>query len=260
MKHTFVDTHCHIDTYQEHTQESFESLWERIENKPERIIQVACDPNEFEFARQISKKHPFIYSSYGIHPHYVQNHKPEHLELLKKYLKDPKAVGIGEFGLDYYYGKENKKEQIALFKAQLEIALTLKKTIVLHLRDAEADSLEILNQYPLQKHKIDVHCYTSHPDFAKALLDYSPNLYIGFTGIITFKNAENVRESAKIVPLDKLLLETDAPYLAPVPYRGKPAHSGMIPHIAQTLAQIKNTSIENIFKHCRQNTENCYSI
>lgn len=258
---SFIDSHCHIDTYEEQAHESFEELWAKMESKPEAMIQVACDPQEFEFAKNISEKYDFIYAAYGIHPQYVKSYSAEqHDHLLKAYLKHPKAVACGEFGLDYHYGIDDHTEQCSLFEKQLEIGLQEQKTMVLHLREAEEDSLSILKNAPIQNQNIHVHCFTGTPDFAEALLSLSPNIYIGFTGIISFKNAENVREAAKRVPLEKLLLETDAPYLAPVPFRGKPAHSGMIPIIAEHLAQVKNVSRDELFQYCRNNTRNCYLI
>ena len=109
-------------------------------------------------------------------------------------------------------------------------------------------------------HKVHIHCFTGTPEFAASLLQLDAEIYIGFTGIITFKNAQNVRDAASLVPLDRMLLETDAPYMAPIPYRGKPCHSGYIPFIAQKLAEIKNMPVEEIYRHCRENTRNCYGI
>jgi TatD DNase family protein len=257
---SFVDTHCHLDTYEEQTQESFESLWAKMEVKPEAMIQVACDPHEFEYAKIMSEKYDFIYAAYGVHPQYVDSYRPEHEELLKSYLVHPKAVACGEFGLDYHYGAESKEAQCLLFEKELEIGLQKGKPLVLHLREAEKDSLSILRNAPIQNHPIHVHCFTGTPAFAEALLKLSSSIYIGFTGIISFKNAENVRAAAKIVPLERLLLETDAPYLAPVPFRGKPAHSGMIPLIAEHLAQVKNITKEELLSLCRENTRQCYHI
>lgn len=256
----FIDTHCHLDTYEEQTKESFEALWAKMGSKPEAMIQVACDPKEFEYAKNISEKYKFIYAAYGIHPHHVESFTPEQEALLRVYLDHPKAIACGEFGLDYHYGASTKAAQRTLFEKQIEIGIEKKKPLVLHLREAENDSLSILKNAPIQNQKIHVHCFTGTPDFAEALLALSPNIYIGFTGIISFKNADNVREAAKIVPLNRVLLETDAPYLAPVPYRGKPAHSGMIPIIAEHLAQIKNISKEDLLIACRENTRFCYGI
>jgi TatD DNase family protein len=255
----FIDTHCHLDTYEEHSAESFESLRERIETPPEAYIHVACDPEAFEDARIRSESYFDVFATYGIHPEYVHTYE-QNKYLLPDYWEHPRCVGCGEFGLDYHYGKENKELQRSVFEDQLEMALNTQKAIVLHLREAEEDSLSILKNAPLQNTKIHVHCFTSNASFAEELLKISNNIYIGFTGIITFKNAENVRKAVEVIPLNRLLLETDAPYLAPVPHRGTPAHSGMIPHIADKIAELKNTDIENVYFTTRENTRYVYGI
>lgn len=256
---TFVDTHCHLDTYEEHSAESFDSLRERIEYAPEAYIHVACAPNDFEDARIRSESYADVYATYGVHPEYANAYN-EVKYLLPDYWSHPRCVGCGEFGLDYHYGKENKTEQCIVFEDQLKQALLTQKALVLHLREAEEDSLAILKNAPLNDTKIHVHCFTSNAPFAEKLLSISDNIFIGFTGIITFKNADNVRMAASVVPLKRMLLETDAPYLAPVPFRGTPAHSGMIPAIAEKLAEIKNVEIEELYDVIRKNTHFVYGI
>ena len=131
---------------------------------------------------------------------------------------------------------------------------------MLHLREADDDALAILGNAPLKGVNVHVHCFTGTRDFAERLLALDANIFIGFTGIVTFKNAANVREAAEIVPDGQMLLETDAPYMAPVPYRGKPCHSGYIPYIAKTLAETRKTPVEEIYRLCRENTRRCYGI
>ncbi|MCF0215327.1 MAG: TatD family hydrolase [Fibrobacteraceae bacterium] len=263
----FVDTHCHIDTYEEQSQSSFEALWQSMESPedpqiaaPELMIHVACDPKGFEYARKLSEKHPFIYAAYGIHPEYIETETSEDEYKVTEYLKHPKAVACGEFGLDYHYHSEQRKEQIELFERHLELGLKSQKPLVLHLREADDDAMAILQNAPIKNTNIHVHCFTGSPDFVKRLLSLNTHLFVGFTGIVTFKNAQNVRDAVKEVPLNQLLLETDAPYLAPVPHRGKPAHSGQIPYIAQKIAEIKEKSVDEIYAACRKNTRNCYGI
>jgi len=179
---------------------------------------------------------------------------------LRYYLGLSKTVACGEIGLDYHYEGPAHATQKIIFDRQLRIGLEMKKPIVLHLREADEDSLSILRKAPLSGAKIHVHCYTGSPEFVMELLQLPAQVFIGFTGIITFKNAQNVRDAAKIVPLHQLLLETDAPYLAPVPYTGKPAHSGMIPIIAEQIATIKEISLDNLMNACRENTRSFYGI
>ena len=131
---------------------------------------------------------------------------------------------------------------------------------MLHLREADEDALAVLRNANLHRKNVHVHCFTGTREFAERLLALDANIFIGFTGIITFKNAQNVRDAAAIVPDNRLLLETDAPYMAPIPYRGKPCHSGYIPYIAKALAEIKQMPVEDIYRLCRENTRLCYGI
>ena len=266
----FIDTHCHIDSYEGHAGESFEALHARLPHDadknvqlPEAYIHVACDPADFERARELSEKFPNVYAAYGIHPEYVLTETAEDEARLLEYLEHPKCVACGEFGLDYHYGADTKAEQVKLFERHLELGLRSGKPLVLHLREADDDALAVLRNADLRGSKIHVHCFTGSPKFCGQLLDLKyrgASIFVGFTGIVTFKNAQNVRDAAALVPLDQMLLETDSPYMAPIPYRGKPCHSGYIPYIAQALAQVKQIPVEELYRACRENTRRCYGI
>ena len=133
----------------------------------------------------------------------------------------------------------------------------------MHLREADEDALAVLRNADLNGKNVHVHCFTGSPEFCEQILELGnrgANIFVGFTGIITFKNAQNVRDAAALVPLDQILLETDSPYMSPIPYRGKPCHSGYIPYIVKALAQTKQTSVEELYKVCRANTNRCYGI
>ena len=276
----FIDTHCHIDSYERHAGESFDTLLARFQNAdfandrssakekaaaakiacPEAFIHVACDPADFETARTLSEKNPFVYTAYGIHPEYVETETAEDEARMMEFLKHPKCVACGEFGLDYHYGAETKAAQVKLFERHLQLGIESGKPLVLHLREAEDDALAVLRTADLHDRKIHVHCFTGTPEFVESLLALDAQIFVGFTGIVTFNNAQNVRDAAAIVPIDQILLETDAPYMAPVPFRGKPCHSGYIPFIAEKLAEIKNVPVEELYRHCRENTRKCYGI
>ena len=265
----FIDTHCHIDSYERHAGESFDALLARLRDPaaatsgqalPEAFIHVACDPADFERGKELSEKYGNVYTAYGIHPEYVDTETSEDEARLEEYLAHPKCVACGEFGLDYHYDPQSRPRQIKLFERHLQIALRSEKPIVLHLREADDDALAILRNASLHEKNVHIHCFTGSPEFAEALLALDANIYIGFTGIITFKNAQNVRDAAALVPSDRILLETDSPYMSPIPYRGKPCHSGFIPYIAQTLANTKKTPVEEIYRLCRENTRRCYGI
>ena len=266
----FIDTHCHIDSYEHHAGEGFDALLERLPHDPDKnvelpeaFIHVACDPADFDRAKELSEKYPNVYAAYGIHPEYVETETAEDEARLVEILKHPKCVACGEFGLDYHYGAETKAQQVKLFERHLQLGLASKKPLVLHLREADDDALAVLRNADLSRTNIHVHCFTGSPEFCAQMLDLGTqgaNIFVGFTGIVTFKNAQNVRDAAALVPLDQMLLETDAPYMAPVPYRGKPCHSGYIPYIAQALAQVKEIPVEQLYRDCRENTRRCYGI
>ena len=267
----FIDTHCHIDSYERHSGESLDSLLERIPHDadprvalPEAFIHVACDPADFEYARELSEKKPNIYAAYGIHPEYVLTETAEDEARMMEFLKHPKCVACGEFGLDYHYDLEHRAEQVKLFERHLQLGIESGKPLVLHLREADEDALAVLRNADLKGKNVHVHCFTGSPEFAGQLLELgstkNANFFVGFTGIVTFKNAQNVRDAAALVPLDQMLLETDSPYMAPIPYRGKNCHSGYIPYIAEKLAEVKNVTVEKIYRHCRENTRRCYGI
>lgn len=276
----FIDTHCHIDSYERHAGESFDALLERFRTSsfasvlssakekaaaekiacPEAFIHVACDPADFECARELSEKYDNVYTAYGIHPEYVETETAEDEARLLEYLAHPKCVACGEFGLDYHYGAETKAAQVKLFERHLQLGIESGKPLVLHLREADDDALAVLRAAKLHGHKIHIHCFTGTPEFVEQLLALDASIFVGFTGIVTFNNAQSVRDAAAIVPIDQMLLETDAPYMAPVPFRGKPCHSGYIPFIADKLAEIKNVPVEELYRHCRENTKKCYGI
>lgn len=269
----FIDTHCHIDSYERHAEESFDALLERLHKEscapspdsphiacPEAFIHVACDPADFDRARELSEKYDFVYAAYGIHPEYVLTETAEDETRMQEFLKHPKCVACGEFGLDYHYDAEHSKEQVKLFERHLNLGIQSGKPLVLHLREADDDALAVLRNADLRNTTLHIHSFTGSPEFAGELLKLDAKIFIGFTGIVTFKSAQNVRDALDLVPLDQILLETDSPYMAPVPYRGKPCHSGYIPYIAVKIAEVKKTPVDEIYRRCRENTHRCYGI
>ena len=266
----FIDTHCHIDSYERHAGESFDALQARLPHDsdekvkaPEAYIHVACDPADFERGKELSEKYPNVYTAYGIHPEYVLTETKEDEERLVELLKHEKCIACGEFGLDFHYGADTKLEQVKLFERHLELGLKSLKPLVLHLREADEEALAVLHNADLHGANIHVHCFTGSPDFCSRILELGTqgaNIFVGFTGIVTFKNAQNVRDAAALVPENQMLLETDSPYMSPIPYRGKPCHSGYIPYIAEALAQVKQIPVEELYRACRENTRRCYGI
>ena len=256
----FVDSHCHMDSFTEKSGIDLDSWWNTVSPKPDAILHVACEKSGFDYAEKISRLYPNVYTAFGIHPQNADSYDAETEECLMRLWASPKTVGIGEIGFDYHYETASRKKQREVFERQLEIGSPFHKVFVLHLREADDDSLNVLQHAHLQNATLHIHSCTASCRFVEAALQLPCRVYVGFTGILTFKNAESVREAASRVPLNRLLLETDSPYLAPVPFRGKPSHAGMIPQIGEVLAQVKNIPFEELMKQVRQNTRVCYGI
>jgi TatD DNase family protein len=257
----YIDTHCHLDSILAKLKISdYPSLEAQyFPNNFVGCITISCDPNSIEPAMTLMKN-PKVWGSFGIHPHDAQHYTPELEAKLELAMWHPKTVAWGEIGLDYHYDFSPREVQRQAFKEQINKGVELGKPLIIHTREAEADTLEIMLAEIPKHWKIHVHCFTSSPAMAERLLEHFPNLCIGFTGIVTFKNAQELQEVARITPLDRILLETDGPYLAPIPHRGKPAHPGHIPLIAEKIAELKGLSLEAVYSRTRQNTKKLYGI
>ncbi len=216
------------------------------------LINCGCDVCSSKTALSLAEKYEYIYATAGIHPENIGGGTVEEIKTLSRHKK---CVAIGEIGLDYYWVTDNKEEQKKLFKEQLELANSLCLPVIVHDRDAHADTLELLKKY---KPKGVLHSFSGSPETAKQLLDLG--LYIGIGGVVTFKNAKRLPEVVAMLPDDRFLLETDAPYLAPVPYRGKTNNSAMIYFTAKKIAEIRNTSVRNILALSKQNAEKLFKI
>ena len=256
----FVDTHCHMDAYTDASEIEFDAWWNSVSPKPDALIHVSCEEPTFAYAEKISDDYPEVYASFGVHPENADAYSAETEEKLKRLWARPKTVGIGEIGFDYHYEGATHEKQREVFERQLEIGLPFHKVFVLHLREAEEDSLSVLRNANLNGATLHVHSCTASANFVEEVLKLPCRVFIGFTGILTFKSAASVREAAAHVPLDRLLLETDSPYLAPVPFRGLVSHAGMIPQIGEVLAKVQNVSVEDLMEQVRKNTKNCYGI
>jgi TatD DNase family protein len=236
------DSHAHYDD------EAFEADRENVisELKNNEIIGVLNCGASIEGARassNLASKYDFFYAAVGIHPEFADKFDESTIMELKKLAENDKVRAIGEIGLDYYY-KENPSREIQreVFKKQMQLAKELKLPVVIHDRDAHEDTLNIMKQFPDVKGV--VHCFSGSPEFAEECLKLG--YYIGFTGVITFKNAKKLIEAAKVVPLDRILVETDCPYMAPEPFRGNRNRSEYISYIIKKLSEIKNVSTEEL--------------
>lgn len=245
------DSHAHYDD------KKFEEIRDSLlENLPQHgvcgIINCGCDTESSKKALAFAEKYPYIYAAVGIHPENIGGGTVLEIEGLTKHKK---CVAIGEIGLDYYWVSDNKEEQKALFEEQLLLANRLRLPVIVHDRDAHADTLEILKKH---RPKGVVHSFSGSRDMAQEILKLG--MYIGIGGVITFKNAKKLPEVVAILPEDRFLLETDAPYLTPVPYRGKINHSAMIYYTAEKIAEIRNTSVEHILEVTKKNAEKLFNI
>lgn len=216
------------------------------------VINCGCDTLSSKKALAYAEKYPYIYAAVGVHPENIDGGTAAEIEELSKHKK---CVAIGEIGLDYYWVSDNKEEQIALFEEQLILANRLRLPVIVHDRDAHADTLELLKKH---RPRGVVHSFSGSREMAREILELG--MYIGIGGVITFKNAKKLPEIVEMLPEDRFLLETDAPYLTPVPYRGEINHSDMIYYTAKKIAELRSTTVEQVLSSARKNTENLFGI
>ncbi|MEK6704945.1 MAG: TatD family hydrolase [Bdellovibrionota bacterium] len=241
----FIDSHCHLH-YDYDGKNIPTMVHEAGLANVSIMINVATDTSLISTLEETSMNYPVIYHTAGVHPHEASSFKDSDLAIIEKAAGNIKCVAIGEIGLDYHYEHSTRQQQKKVLEQQLELAATLGKPAVIHSREAEPDLLSILKKHALSAKSAPgvLHCYTGTMEFAMECLGMG--FFISFSGIITFKNAEKIREVAKITPDDRLLIETDAPYLAPVPFRGKKCEPSMLPSTAQKISEIRSTPIEHV--------------
>lgn len=246
------DTHAHYDD--ERFKDSIDTLFQALEkNGVGNIVTCGCDLDSSKKALSLADSYDFLYASVGIHPCNIDCDYD--LKGIEKLAGHKKCVAIGEIGLDYYWQDDNKPLQKKVFEDQIKLANRLGMPVLVHDREAHADTLEILKKY---NPKGVVHSFSGSVEMAKELLTIG--MYIGVGGVITFKNAKKLPEVVKMLPEDKILLETDAPYLTPVPYRSKTNHSAMIYFTAKKIAEIRETTTEHILKISFENARKLFEI
>ena len=234
----FIDTHCHLSN------EDYDDinlvLEENLNNGVSKIIISDCTKDTFDESIFLSENNSCIYLTLGYHPSEADSIGNDDLVLLKQKLLSSKVVGLGEIGLDYHYGKENKEKQIELFRKQLDMAVELDLPVVIHSRDATLDTINILKEYELSG---VIHCFSGSLETAREYISMGYKLGIG--GVVTFSNS-NLPSVVSVVGVENIVLETDSPYLAPVPFRGKQNSSKYIPIIAKKIAEICDISIDDV--------------
>lgn len=246
-----IETHCHLDYLKEGTPEE---IFEKSSGvNIEKIITISVEPKNLKVVRDIAEKNPNIYCTQGIHPHDAKSWSQEVEDEIIQYAPERKVVAIGEIGLDYHYDNSPRKEQRDVFERQLEIAAELDLPVVIHSRDADEDTLALLkNAQSSLKQKGVIHSFTSGLELAAQACEWG--YYLGFNGIITFKTAQNVRDALIQTPIEQVLLETDAPFLTPIPFRGRENAPFYLPFIAEKVAEVKELSIDEVLTKTYRNS------
>jgi TatD DNase family protein len=237
-----VDSHCHLDMLAE--KEDLKNIVERARKNGIEYLQTICTKLEdLPILIKITEEFERVYASVGIHPCDVRELIGS--ETLIELSKHDKIIGLGETGLDYYHKNTDKDLQIKCFIEHIKASQNTQLPVIIHTREAEADTIDILkSEMGNENFPALIHCFTSNIDFARQVLDLG--LYISIAGIVTFKNAESLKEVARFVPLDRLLVETDAPYLTPVPFRGKQNEPAYVKQVAQYIADLKQLSFDQV--------------
>ena len=245
-----IDSHCHLD--HEPLFNDLENILKRSKEVGiEKLLTICTTFESFIKIKQLVKKDDIIFGTYGIHPHEAKNDKVTKKLIIDEISANEKIIGIGETGLDFYYNFSDKKDQIKSFEEHIKASIELKIPLIIHSRNAENETFEIFNEYKKYDLKILMHCFTGSKKFAESLLDL--NAYFSASGIITFKNSTDLQETFKSIPLEKTLIETDSPYLAPVPNRGKKNEPSFVKFTAEKLAEIKNIPMSLLVKSTTSN-------
>lgn len=253
----YFESHAHYDdkAFQEDRHKLLEQLQEA---GVETVINAGADLSSSKAGIQLASQYDFFYAAVGVHPHGVSKLKDSDIDILKEYTKQEKVVAIGEIGLDYYYEHSPREIQKEWFEKQIVLAKETQLPIIVHSRDAAQDTYHMLEKHVATLPKGGViHCYSGSLEMAKQYVKMG--FYLGIGGVITFKNAKKLVEVVREIPLASLLLETDAPYLTPIPHRGKRNDSTMLPYIAQAIADIKQVSVEEVIKKTRENGIHLFS-
>jgi TatD DNase family protein len=250
-----IETHCHLDYLP--PEQLDEVLNKSSSVGVEKIMSIAVSPENLSTVRALASKYPQVWTTQGIHPHDAEKYTDAVDHEICQHINDDKVLAVGEIGLDYFYEHTDRATQIKVFERQLEIAIENNKPVVIHSREADDDTRGILqNVSKTLKNKGVIHSFTSGLELAEYCL--SEGFYLGFNGIATFNKAENVREVIAITPLSQILLETDAPYLTPVPYRGHENAPYYLPFIAEKVAAVKEIEIETLLEAARENANKLF--
>ena len=255
---TFTDSHCHYDDpkFEADRETLLPSIYE---SGIHCLINCATDFKSMKSTMDLMKKYPFVYGAMGVHPHEVKDLEYDDLDRIYTYATShPKVVAIGEIGLDYHYDFSPRDTQQEYFQEQCELALELELPVIVHSREAAQDTMEILKTYAKADLTGVVHAYSGNLEMAKEYVEMG--FYLGIGGMLTFPDVKKILRTVREIPLERLLLETDSPYLAPVPNRGKRNDSRNIPFVAAKIAELKGISIEEVARQTTKNLENLFGV
>ncbi len=260
-----IDSHCHLNY--DFLPKTTDDLIREAENEGvQALVTIGTDLSSISEIQKISEKYPAVYHTIGIHPHDTAGLNDKGMQTLESAARHPKCRAIGEIGLDYHYNHSPKEVQIFWLKKQLELAIRLKLPVVIHSREGEEDLLRALTEFASRFTSLSttiqipgvIHCFTGTLEFGQRCLELG--FLISFSGILTFKKAEEVHVAARTFPLDRLMIETDSPYLAPIPFRGKKCEPSMVKFTAQKLAEIKGVTFEKVAQATTLNAQRFFRL
>ena len=244
------ETHAHYDD-EKFDEDRAELLSSMQENGIGRIINVSANLESLENTRKLMEAYPFIYGAFGLHPDEVGDLNEDVMERMRGLCRLEKAVAVGEIGLDYYWDKENHEKQQYWFRRQIALAREEKLPMIIHSREAAADTLRVMKEEKSEEIGGVIHCFSYSAEMAEEYLKMG--FYLGIGGVVTFKNAKKIKEVVQMAPMERILLETDSPYLAPVPYWGKRNSSLYLPYVVREIAEIKGISEEEVIEMTEKN-------
>jgi len=249
-----IDSHAHLVSL-----ENLPEVLQRAqENNINKIVSISSDIPSTEATISLAEEYDYIFATTGVHPHSADQMSEEVLMGIDHFAENDKVVAIGETGLDYFYMNSEKEVQIDSFTEHIRLGKKHNLPIIIHVRNADQDMIEILTKESAADTPGVIHCFTGDYDTAKKYLDLG--YYISFSGIVTYKRSEELREAAKKIPKDKILIETDSPYLAPVPHRGKPNEPSYVKHVAETISDVRGISFDEIAEITKANAEKLFRI
>lgn len=252
-----IDTHAHYDDAR--FDEDREALFYSMQDAGvELIVNIGAGIQSTKDTVALSEQYDFVYAAVGIHPEEIAKLSPEHMEWLQELTRQEKVVAVGEIGLDYHYDEPARELQKEWFARQLELAAQVKLPVVIHSRDAAQDTLEIMEKYCDWSQGGVIHCFSYTREMAQIYLD--KGFYLGIGGVVTFKNSKKLKEVVKMMPLERIVLETDAPYLAPTPNRGERNDSRQLMYVVKEIAKLKEISEEEVIRQTRSNARALYRL